>query len=670
MKTNLSGRIRRLSLPPSKVLFPVYEAVANALQAIGDSGRRDGRIIVELRRQDVPFPDAALLESRQAPIHSIVIRDNGVGMDADHMAAFEEVDTLFRADRGGKGVGRLTWLKVFGTASIESVYRTSEGYRRRSFTFALPTGVVARKVRDEPCADGQNDTYTSVTLSEISADYSDQLTHRVGTIAALIMRHFLPALLSTPHPSIVVRDAYSEIEAEPANVTAYEQELVKVKETDFVIHHMKIRGAEARQHRIFRCADGREVESERLTFLPEQALLDEDNRTFFYHAYVFSPFLDSRVSELRTNFHIESERSLYPEELSRPEIADGLRAATERFLAPELRGLRASRDDRVQKILTDDLEDLGYIREQNRDELDQIPLTASPEQIKQAIHGIHQRNQSSGRTLLKEIVSTLKASTKLDLRHFEATLHDKIERITLPHQADLASYMLYRRSIIEIYGALLEKGGDGFEKEAAIHNLIFPMGRDLDTSKMYRNHNLWLLDDRLASASYVASNRELREHRILYAVDSDDTPDIACYFPLGFSEDDLSEELRSVIIVELKRPGPISVNKREENPWQQVTRYVQTIRKEGLWTKGPRQGARVKASDDTRFYVYIVCDTEQATIERMKYDFGFRPIFDGWYRWDENTKIYAELWPLKKVFRDARRRHRAFFDRLGEVGQL
>jgi hypothetical protein len=233
--------------------------------------------------------------------------------------------------------------------------------------------------------------------------------------------------------------------------------------------------------------------------------------------------------------------------------------------------------------------------------------------------------------------------------------------------SDLASYMLYRRSIIEIYGTLLEKGGDGFETEAAIHNLIFPMGKDLDNSKMYKNHNLWLLDDRLTHAPYIASNRELRHHKALFEVTSADKPDIVCYYPLGFSEDDIADELRTIIIVELKRPGPST---RDENPWDQVSRYVRKIRAEGLWTLGDGQGTRVRASENTRFYVYIVCDIEQPMIERMIVDMMFRPIFDGWYRWDENTKIYAELWPLKKVFRDARKRHRAFFERLGEVGHL
>jgi hypothetical protein len=439
VKNSLSGRIRRLSLPPGKALFPVYEAVANALHAIRDTGRADGRITVDLQRQDGPRPGTLVEVQHQEPIHSVVIRDNGIGLDADHMEAFEELDTLYRADWGGKGVGRLTWLKVFTTASIESVYRTADGFRRRSFTFALPTGV-PKKARDEPCTDDTRDTYTSVTLSGIQGDYSDQLTHRLSTVAALIMRHFLPALLTDPRPKIVVRDASGEVYADPADVASYETEPVKVKQADFVIHHMKIRGADVRQHRVFRCADGREVESERLRFLPEHALL-EDNHTFFYNAYVFSPFFDERVSELRTSFHIESERrenglGIPDDELTMPEITDHLRAATERFLAPQLQTLRESRDDLVKRILTEELEDLRYVTEQNRDELAQIPLTASREQIKQVIHGIHQRNQSGGRTSLKEIVTTLQASTKLDLQSFEKTLAEKIERITRPYQAD------------------------------------------------------------------------------------------------------------------------------------------------------------------------------------------------------------------------------------------
>jgi hypothetical protein len=56
-------------------------------------------------------------------------------------------------------------------------------------------------------------------------------------------------------------------------------------------------------------------------------------------------------------------------------------------------------------------------------------------------------------------------------------------------------------------------------------------------SKSFFSHNPWLIDERLTFANYIASDRPLREHRILFQVDSREEPDIVCYFNLGFSEE-------------------------------------------------------------------------------------------------------------------------------------
>jgi hypothetical protein len=37
--------------------------------------------------------------------------------------------------RGGKGLGRFTWLKAFDHAKIESIFKDDHGFHIRSFTF-------------------------------------------------------------------------------------------------------------------------------------------------------------------------------------------------------------------------------------------------------------------------------------------------------------------------------------------------------------------------------------------------------------------------------------------------------------------------------------------------------------------------------------------------------
>jgi len=41
------------------------------------------------------------------------VTDNGIGLDENNMRSFLQSDSTYRAEKGGKGVGRFAWLKAF-----------------------------------------------------------------------------------------------------------------------------------------------------------------------------------------------------------------------------------------------------------------------------------------------------------------------------------------------------------------------------------------------------------------------------------------------------------------------------------------------------------------------------------------------------------------------------
>jgi hypothetical protein len=266
-------------------------------------------------------------------------------------------------------------------------------------------------------------------------------------------------------------------------------------------------------------------------------------------------------------------------------------------------------------------------------------------------------------TPLGEIVDEMQRSSTIDLRSFSERFDRRLEEMTRPSQASLASYMMLRRSIIEMYKQLLRKAGDRYQREAAIHRLIFPMGRDHETSKAFLEHNLWLIDERLTFADYIASDMRLQRHKALFGVNDKDEPDVVAYYNLGFSTDDPAEgTLRNVVIVEFKRPGPLQ--KKDEDPWRQVMRYIRKMR-DGFENE---DGQKIKAGTNTRFYCYILCDSDDPNVQQFLEEHQFKPIFDGeegYFLYHEALKTYAELLPFSKVLRDVERNHRAFFERLG-----
>lgn len=76
---SLSGRVRNLGYAPSPLnaLFPLFEAIANALHAIEARFDREapkqGRITVELVRSES--------EDEHPPVVGFIVEDNGIGLD-------------------------------------------------------------------------------------------------------------------------------------------------------------------------------------------------------------------------------------------------------------------------------------------------------------------------------------------------------------------------------------------------------------------------------------------------------------------------------------------------------------------------------------------------------------------------------------------------------------
>jgi hypothetical protein len=660
VNNDLEGRILRLSLSRRNSLYPLFEAVSNSIHAIAAcTPKRTGAIQIRLVRDAIQQNLSPLTENIE-PINQIQIIDDGCGFTADNMAAFDELDTRYKLNLGGKGVGRLTWLKVFQKITVDSTYQTGAGYHHRTFDFTLPNGV--ENQRDETLvSDGAVLTpQTSIVLANPVDQYRDTLRYRAVTVAAALTRHFLSYLLAENRPTIEVIDNAGVFPV-VADVLDRTTDHFILKNETFTIDHLKIRSPEKREHLVYFCADYRAVKEERLKYLPPSRLRDADEE-FFYHAYVSSPYLDANVNEQRTAFMLVDEADAFGVSFS--ELLSEVKSSTDKYLEQPLTILAQARDEKVQRIIQQKVPELAYLSEHNRSDIStEIPYGATDAEVESALGNIHLRNQRNARELMKGLVGELQQCVTFDLRKFETVLAERIAQIALPSQANLAAYVLYRHSIIELYREVLTKSADRFQREAAVHKLIFPMGVSLDTTKSSLDHNLWLLDERLTFANYIASDRPLREHDNLFEVDSGAEPDIVCYFNLGFTEDDPAlGEITTAVIVELKRPGPL--DSRKENAWQQVMRYIRAMR-EGVYNE---MGQKIKASERTRFYCYIVCDLDSDKAKALADEYTFTPIFDGvdgYFLYNSNLKAYVELVPFEKVLRDAERKHRALFNRLG-----
>src|SRR5687768_8805609 len=131
MKFDVVGRINNMRLPDGKtaILYSVYEAVSNSIHAINDrfgeeNAASKGWVVVDIDVDD------------ESDIESISISDNGIGFTDDNLRSFETSDSRFKYQRGGKGVGRFIWIKMFETIQVDSVVKKGNAKERVRFRFA------------------------------------------------------------------------------------------------------------------------------------------------------------------------------------------------------------------------------------------------------------------------------------------------------------------------------------------------------------------------------------------------------------------------------------------------------------------------------------------------------------------------------------------------------
>ncbi len=200
---DLAGRVRNLSLPASaaNALIPLFEAISNALHAVearfGDHHPEAGEIEVEILRSG---------GAEEPAIVGFLIRDNGVGLTDENMTSFRTSDLPFKIARGGKGVGRLTWLKTFSDCEIKSWFARDGRPMQRSFSFSLrQDNPISRHV--VTTAPSRSKFGTEVRLAPFLSPYDAHCPKRASTIAAKIVGHFLTYFAVGKIPRIILIDS-------------------------------------------------------------------------------------------------------------------------------------------------------------------------------------------------------------------------------------------------------------------------------------------------------------------------------------------------------------------------------------------------------------------------------------------------------------------------------
>lgn len=675
IQTNLSGRLRNTALPTNNGLLPMYEAVSNAIHAIEDAGpeMNDGRIVIEIDRDnqaDFSYTEASPENAgdTRSDIIGFKISDNGVGFNEENMNSFLTLDSDYKAARGGRGVGRLLWLKAFDRVQVESTFKSENaGTSFRTFSFDSRRGVF-----DLSIDISENKEHgTIVKLVSFEKKYQEAAPKTAKVIARNLLEHCLWYFVRPGGaPRITVVDGEERIDLdrvyEEQMVSAALSESIELKGHTFDLIHVKISSTSSRGHCIAYCAANRLVTHESLKGkIPGLfGALNDDGATFVYECYVSSRVLDERVRSERTGFNIENEplELLTSVELSQREISDAIISRAKLFLSDYLEeNLRLGRE-RVSQFANEKAPRYRPI-------LSRIPkehLLVDPGiSDKELDMHLHKHLAELERKLLSEGHDLLQPHSHENFPDYHERVSDYLRTAEDMKRSDLANYVSHRRVIIDLLESAIQRRDGKYAREELIHSLIMPMRVD-STEILFESCNLWLIDERLAFHNYLASDKTLRAMPITSAADTTEPDIVALNFfdnPLLVSEGPLLPPA-ALVVIEIKRPMRNDISSGEEkNPIEQALGYLNRIRHGGVMTAS---GRLIPSSENTPGFCYVICDLTDSVVDRCAIHDAIRTSDGlGYFFYHKTFKAYVEVISFDRLVNMAKERNRAFFDKLG-----
>ena len=654
---SISGKVNNYNLPAKKGLFAVFEAVANSIYAINQKRNvydEDfiGQINISILRRQ------SLFDGVDGCIDSFVVEDNGIGFNIDNMQSFLTLDSTYKEKDGGKGNGRFSWLKVFSRATITSAWCEGDSFFKRTFVF----DTIDDEKTDLVVADSNKQSFSIVKLEHIKEPYASKMPNSIEEITTKLINHFIVNLIDERCPLITVIDGNKRLLANDIFRQKYAKDNIR---TDFLIDNyqfslfnLKISDKAFGDNKLYYCASGRLVDERKLGELITNlngVLFDEEG--YWYLGVLTSDYFDHNVDVSRQSFNIDEEEteSLF-NSLSKQRINKETVVKIKGFLKNELNKIEEKKERMIVSYINEDAPEYKVLLKYKKDDIEKIKPNASKIELEDNLSKIKRDFEKETKEECNKLVENVELKN-IDVEQFQNDFQKIIQKVSEMNQSILANYVAKRKLVLNLFkqGLTMKENGK-FELESYMHELIYPRGLD-SSNCAYDKHNLWLIDEKLSYSIYIASdipfNKDRKEKR----------PDILILnSPVAVADyENDGTEYSSVTLFELKRPGRNDYTPTE-NPVDQLLDYVLKIREGKV---NDANGRPIRVNYNTKYYLYVVADitpTLKTILEKK--DFNFVDS-DNAYCHNKNYNAYIETLSYDRILRDAEKRNKVFFEKLG-----
>lgn len=663
LKTDLRGKINNLPHFKTEALLPVFEAVVNSIHAIEDRKQfNEGKILVRvIHEKDIQKPleldgdeSSSGTSEEFRKIINFEIEDNGIGFNNDNFESFKTAESTFKLERGGKGVGRFYYLKAFDNVEIESVYEENGNKKLRRIEFSKAHGI---KELFNDIADSNRKQLTVVKLLGFKEEYRSQPSAYKTTskISQRILEHCLSYYIGGVAPTIIVDDGNEQynldslFEEIKSNITT---ENIDISGEEFTISHIKLYSTYNKVHNIVFCADFRAVKSYPIeSLLGTTAQFDDEDRKFYYEAYVSSTYLNNHVDSSRNAFNIPEKGNVRGFDgklvFGMNTLIDSIVERSKAFLSQYLELLHQKKEERVFDHISSN-PTLRAVPTYCPEVIDEIELTSSEEKLNEILF----KYKGNAEFKIRKDTEKLLKTQVTSIAEIQDQYKEITEKISDFNKDHLAGYILYRKMIIDLISKKIQLDETGnYLDEAVIHDILFPRKTTTDELN-YEDHNLWLIDENLTFHHFAVSDKELKSFS---TTESKNRADI-----IIFSEKDEDNISRTVSIIELKKPQRENF---DQDPISQMYTIIRQIRNQKVKTPN---GRVLLVNDSTKFYCYAICDinekiktyAENSNFSKLKNELGY-------YSYNNQLSAHTEILAFDKIISDVKRRHKVFFEKLG-----
>lgn len=653
MEIDIKGKINEKKLAYSNTLLPLFEAIVNSIQAIEEeSATSPGIIEIDIVRS--AQTGLELDGKEELPdIIDFIVKDNGIGFNEKNYESFNYAHSTYK--KGGKGIGRFTWLRAFQKAEIESRFKEDNQWNLRKFNFEQTKKGIENHSLEK--VNTTQERYTIVKLKGLKEDYRKWCNSKSEDIALKIIEHAFIYFLNTDCPRILINDLGKQIVVNDLfqlfTNGQVDTKPLKIRDNEFKLSFVKLYSNKV-DNKIHYCANNREVLFDKISIdIPEldNFLIDKEGKQFSMAVYVEGDYLDDNVNEERTTINFSKGEVQFPDQTSQEELRKAITDLLQTEFEDQINQLSETRINKVKEFVSQHPR-YKQLLKYKPELLKKIPSTLSEEKMELEVFKIQQELELD---VKKETRSVLKfIENDQDMEEFDEKHKELYAKIIEVGNAKLSEYVIHRKLVLDLFEKMLKRKAT----EKAVHSLIFPL-QTLSDEIGFEDHNLWMLDEKLSYHKYLASDTTFKKVKPVNSESKDRTDIIIFNKPFAFSNDDKPYE--SIVIVEFKRPMRNDYTVAE-NPIAQINKYAREIIEGDAKDKNQRE---FDFRPNTPIYAYIVCDLTKK-LKAFATDAGYKllPSGDGYFSFNDNYNMYVEIMSFDKILNDSRERNRVLFEKL------